>query len=226
VNLGFTRASDKVGEKGTPGHFDTARHWQYRVGVTQILTPRWIASANFEAISDDGYLGSPYRVAIVFGAAVKERLPRTRSSRAIKLRAVGDLGSRSAMRAEYRYFWDTWAIKAHTAELGYSRYFGEPWLADAFVRLHSQKAALFYSDNASIETLYVSRSRHLSTFNSVGLGGRLSYVWKKAPGKYEVKANAAYELVNYKYKDFTDIRTGSPYSVNANVLQLYLTATF
>ena len=30
-------------------------------------------SANFEALSDDGYLGSPYRVARVFGAAVPER---------------------------------------------------------------------------------------------------------------------------------------------------------
>ena len=48
--------------------------------MTQILTPRWLMSANFEAISDDGYLGSPYRVARVFGAAVPERNPRTRSA--------------------------------------------------------------------------------------------------------------------------------------------------
>jgi len=226
VSLGFSRASDKVGQKGTPGFIDTARHWQYRMGMTQILTPRWIASANFEAISDDGYLGSPYRVARVFGAAVPERLPRTRSSRAVKLRAVGDLGSRNAMRAEYRYFWDTWGVKAHTTELGYSRYFGEAWLADAFIRLHAQKRALFYSDNASVETLYVSRSRQLSTFNSIGLGARVAYVWKRVPGKYEIKANAAYELVQYKYSDFTDIRTGSPYSVNANVLQVFVSATF
>ena len=46
------------------------------------------------------------------------------------------------------------------------------------------------------------------------------------PGKYEIKANGAYELVQYKFKDFTDIRTGGAYSLNANVLQLSLTATF
>ncbi|HEX6706439.1 MAG TPA: DUF3570 domain-containing protein [Albitalea sp.] len=226
VSLGYTRSSDKVGQKGTPGWFDSVKHWQYRLGLTQILTPRWIASLNYEVIADDGYLGSPYRVARVFGAAIPERLPRTRSSRAVKLRAVGDLGSRDAMRAEYRYFWDTWAIKAHTVEAGYSRYFGEQWLADAYVRLYKQDAALFYSDNAQGETLYVTRNRQLGTFNSLGLGAKLAYTWKRVPGKYEIKANGAYELVRFKYSDFTDVRTGGLYSMSANVLQLYLTATF
>jgi hypothetical protein len=226
VSMGFTRGSDKVLKHGEPAFADSVTHWQYRFGVTQVLTPNWIASANFEAISDDGFLGSPYRAARVFGAAVQERNPRTRSSRAIKLRAIGDLGNRNAIHAEYRYFWDTWAIKAHTLEGGYSRYFGDLWLADAYVRFHTQKHALFYSDDAQSETLYVSRNRQLSAFNDIGIGAKLSYTWKKVPGKYEIKANGAYELVQYRYKDFTDIRTGSPYSFNANVLQLYVSATF
>jgi len=226
VNVGYTRGADKVGRHGTPGYFDRAMHWQYRVGLTQILTPRWLASANFEALSDDGYLGSPYRAARVFGAAIPERNPRTRSARAVKFRVIGDLGQRNAMHAEYRYFWDTWAIKAHTAEAGYSRYFGDQWLADAFVRYYTQKGALFYSDNAQAETTYVSRNRQLSTFHSVGLGAKVSRTVTSVPGKYEVKANVNYELVKFKYSDFTDIRNGSPYSFDANVLQVYLSATF
>src|SRR5262249_51876992 len=129
VNLGYTRGTDKVLKHGDPTFSDNAKHWQYRLGVTQILTPRWLMSANFEAISDAGSLGSPYRAAQVFGTLIPENVPRTRSSRAVKLRAVGDLGSRDAMHVEYRYFWDTWAIKAHTVEGGYSRYFGDKWLA-------------------------------------------------------------------------------------------------
>jgi len=228
VTLGYTRGTDKVGKKGY-GFIDNAKHWQYRFGVTQILTPRWLASANVEAISDDGFLGSPYRVARVFGAAVPERNPRTRSSRAIKLRTIGDIGdgpTRAAVRAEYRYFWDTWAIKAHTAEFGYSRYFGDAWLADAFVRFYTQQHALFYSDNALTETAYVSRNRQLSSFNSVGLGAKLSRSFGRVQGKYEVKANLSYELVRFKFHDFTDSRTNSPYAFSANVLQVYATASF
>lgn len=225
VSMGYTRASDTVAKHGDPAFADIAKHWQYRLGATQILTPRWLMSANLEIVSDDGFLGSPYRAARVFGAAVPERNPRTRSSRALKFRAIGDLGARNAVRAEYRYFWDNWDIKAHTAELGYSRYFGDLWLADAFGRFYSQQHALFYSDNAPAETLYVSRNRQLSTFNSLGLGAKLSYTWKRVPGKYEVKANGSYELIQFRFKDFTD-RSGSPYSFNANLLQLYVTATF
>lgn len=226
VALGFTRGSDKVLKHGAPEFHDRASHWQYRLGATQILTPRWIMSVNGEALADDGFLGSPYRVARVFGAAVPERNPRTRSARAVKFRLMGDLGSRDAMHLDYRYYRDTWEIKAHTFEAGYSRYFRESWLADAYLRYYTQTRALFYSDNASTETAYVSRNRQLSTFNDIALGAKVAWTWRKVPGKYEVKLNGSYEYVRFKFKDFTDIRTGSPYSYNANVLQLFVTGTF
>lgn len=226
VNVGFSRAADEVSKTGDASFTDQATHWQYRVGVTQILTPKWLASVNLEAIADTGYLGNTYRVARVFGAAVPERHPRTRSSRAVKFRAIGNLGGRDAVRAEYRYFWDTWDIKAHTVEGGYSRYLGESFLADAYVRYYTQTAALFYSDNAQGETTYVSRNRQLSSFDNLVVGGKLTFDWKKQPGQYDLKANAGVELYNLKYKNFTDLRTGSPYSLRAAVLQLYLTATY
>ncbi len=226
VNLGFTRAADEVGKIGEAAFFDQAKHWQYRVGVTQILTPKWLASVNLEAVSDTGYLGNTYRVARVFGAAVPERHPRTRSSRAVKVRAIGDMGQRDSVRAEYRYFWDNWDIKAHTVEAGYSRYLGESFLAEGFVRYYTQSAALFYSDNAQAETTYVSRNRQLAEFNNVVIGGKLTFDWKKQPGLYDLKANAGLELFNLNYKNFTDIRNGSAYSLRAAVLQLYLTATY
>jgi hypothetical protein len=226
VSMGFSKATDKVSKRFEPEFSDRTRHWQYRAGVTQILSPRLLASLNFEAISDDGFLGSPYRVARVFGATVPERNPRTRTSRSIKLAAVGDIGERQAVRGEYRYFWDTWDIRAHTLEGGYSRYFGDDWLADGFVRFYSQQRALFFSDNATSEMLYLSRNRQLSTYNTFGLGGKVSYDWKRVPGQYDLKLNGAFEFIRYNYKDFTDIRNGSLYGFNAAVLQFYVSATF
>lgn len=225
VALGFTRARDKVGHKDR-GFFDNASHWRYRLGVTQILTPRWLASVNFEAVADDGFLGSPYRAARVFGAAVPERNPRTRSSRAVKLRTIGEIADRQSVRAEYRYYWDTWDIRSHTAEAGYARHFGEQWLADAYLRYYTQDRALFYSDNATTETLYVSRNRQLGTFTSVGLGAKLAYTWKRVPGRYEVRLHGALERSRFDFTDFTDIRTGRPYAYDANVVQVFVSATF
>jgi Protein of unknown function (DUF3570) len=229
VSMGFTRGSDTVQKRGDPGFEDEVTRWQYRVGLTQILSPRWLMSANFEAISDDGFLGSPYRVALVFGAAVPERNPRTRSSRAIKLRTIGDVSEfvpRSSVRAEYRYFWDNWDIAAHTLEFGASHYFGQRWLADAFVRTYTQSSALFFSDNATSETTYISRNRQLSDFTSLGLGAKASYTVNGLPARYDVKVTGGYEFKQFKFNEFTDLRSGKLYEHNAHVLQLYVSANF
>lgn len=225
IALGYTRAHDKVGRKGE-GFIDTATHWRYRFGVTQILSPTWIASVNWEAVADDGFLGSPYRVARAFGAAVPERNPRTRSSRAVKFRVLGEVSPGQAVRAEYRYFWDNWAIKAHTTELGFSRQFGDPWLVDWYGRYYTQDKALFYTDNATSATTYLSRNRQLGTFKSMSLGAKMAYTVKRVPGSYEIKLNAAVEHVNFKFADYTDVRTGKPYEHDAAVLQLFVSANF
>jgi hypothetical protein len=227
VSVGYSRGHDVVGRHGSPSFSETADHWQYRLGVTQVLTPRWLMSANFEAVSDTGYLQSPYRAARVFGALVPEIDPNTRSSRAVALRAVGDVDAvQGAVRAEYRYFWDTWDIRAHTAELGYSRHLGPLWLADATLRYYTQRHALFYSDNFASEMTYMSRNRQLGSFNDRGIGLKASYTAVQVPARLEVKLNAACEWLRFKYSDFTDIRTGQPYAFSATVLELFASATF
>jgi hypothetical protein len=229
VSLGFTRAKDLVGQKTVQGWIDTATHWQYRTGVTQILTPRWLMSANLEVISDSGYLGSPYRAARVFGAAVPEKNPRTRTSRAVKLRSISDTGAlleRSSVRVDYRYFWDTWDIKAQTFEVGGSKYLGQSFLLDVSARLYSQDKALFYSDNAQSETTYISRNRQLSTFKTTAFAAKLTWTlpgWRQG---WDSKLTGVLERKQFRFSDFTDSRSGNAYSYNANVVQVYLSSTF
>lgn len=226
VSLGFGRGNDQISKTNAPEFSDNASHWQYRLGLTQILSPRWVASANAEVLADEGFLGSPYRVARVFGATVPENTPRTRSQRAIKLRLLGELGTRDAMHVDYRYFWDTWDIKASTVELGYSRYFGEQWLLDTSLRFYKQDKAVFYSDNATTQTTYISRNRQLSTFSSTGVGAKLSYKLAPIWPKVALTVHGAYEYTSYKFDDFTDLRTGELYAYNANVFQIFLSANF
>jgi len=157
---------------------------------------------------------------------VPERNPRTRSARAFMLRLAGDLGSRDAMHVQYRYYTDTWEIKGHTAEIGYSRYFGDSWLADAYLRYHTQQHALFYSDNAQSETLYVSRNRQLSNFNDAAIGAKLAYTLRRVPGRYDLKLNGALEYTRFKFKDFTDLRNGNLYGYNSTVVQMFVSATY
>ncbi|MET3106245.1 hypothetical protein AAKU67_000726 [Oxalobacteraceae bacterium GrIS 2.11] len=225
VNVGFTRGEDNVYKHNEPNFKEFVSHWQYRLGVSQVLSAHWVMSLNGEVVSDNGYLQSPYRVARVFGAAVPENDPTTRSSRALDVRLIGDLGNHDAVHMEVRHFWDNWNIKANNLELGYSRYFGENWLADTSLRYYKQTKALFYSDNAASDTFYISRNRQLSDFADIGIGAKVAYTLKRE-GATTLKLNASYELTNYKYNDFTDLRTGGLYSFKSNLLQLYVTANF
>ena len=233
LNLGFSRASDDVLKVTDSAFADFARHWQYRVGLTQILSPRWLMSANLEAVADEGFLGNPYRVARVFGAAVPERLPRTRTSRALKLRALGAVGGSASVGGELRYFWDTWGLKATTIELGGARRSaGEGvgwtagWMLDGALRVHNQNSALFYADNASLETRYITRNRQLSAFRSTGIFVRaqrkLGWDWAGADWQFA----GAYEFKRFTFSDFTDLRTGGAYAHNAHVLQLLVSANY
>ncbi|MBQ0943889.1 DUF3570 domain-containing protein [Ideonella sp. 4Y16] len=232
VSLGFSRGADQVKRHGDPGFADEARHWQWRAGWTQVLSPRWLAALSAESLADDGYLGSPYRAARVFGALVPERVPRSRSGQAVKLRVQGDLSSdsvRQAMRAEGRLYRDNWGIQAVTLEGGYSRYLGSAlgdWLAEGFVRLNRQQAASFYSDDATRETLYVSRNRQLGSFTSTSLGAKAS---RAAGGRWQdwnLRLGGSLELVNFRHSDYTDLRSGAAYRFTGLLLQVQATGSF
>jgi hypothetical protein len=230
ISIGFSRGSDDVLKATDSAFKESALHWQYRVGVTQILSPRWLMSANLEGVADEGFLGSPYRAARVFGAAVPERLPRTRSSRALKLRTLGAVGDSGAVRAEFRYFWDNWGLKATTLELGGSRRWGDPaqggWLFDGALRAHSQNSALFYSDDATLETTYITRNRQLSAFRNTGLIGKASKTLPARWGGATWQFTGAYEFKRFDFSDFTDLRTGGAYAHDAHVFQIHLSANY
>ncbi|HEU0199595.1 MAG TPA: hypothetical protein VFR86_04095, partial [Burkholderiaceae bacterium] len=95
-----------------------------------------------------------------------------------------------------------------------------------YVRFHSQSKALFYSDNATAETTYISRNRQLSTFRSLGLGVKGSYTYAQVEGKYTIKLHGAYERLRFTFSDFTDVRTGQAYEHDANVFQFFVTANY
>jgi hypothetical protein len=225
VGLGYTYGSDDVGKKGE-GFFNHATHYRYRLGVSQVLSPTWLANLNFEVVSDSGFLASPYRVALVFSAAVPERLPGTRTSRTLQFRLLGELAPGFSVRGEYRYFWDTWDIHAQNFGVGAARRFGEKWLVDAYARYYTQNGALFFTNDATEETQYVTRNRQLSPFSSMTGGAKVTYALAGVPGRYQIFLNGALEYWKTDYSEFTDVRTGNLYSYSAIVSQVFVTVIF
>lgn len=225
ASLGFSRGADDVGKKGSAGYFDRATHWQYRLGLTQVLTPRWLATSE-----PGGHRRRRLsRQSVPCGACVWCRGARARPPDPLGARGAG----RRARRAcGHRHAAPSTALLGHLGGPGPHARAG-PWPAAGrcldrrgALRLYRQQHALFYSDNASVETLYVSRNRQLSSFSDLGLQIKLSRRLSRDAGKGQIWLNGAFEYKHFSYRDFSDLRTGLPYAHNASVPQLYVSSNF
>ncbi len=227
LNAGFNYGRDTVGRVDTDFE-DDVRRFGYRVGLTQVLTPRLIATLDYEAVADEGYLQNPYRSARVLGAAVPEAYPRTRTSNAVAVSALRYFEGGWSGRLEYRYFTDTWGITAHTFGVGWSRYVRENWILDARYRYYTQGAADFYADDFERPLRYMARDKELSRFDSHSLGVRLSMQLFEGREAFLRRGalSVSYEHILFDYRNFTDIRTGDSYGFGADVMQVYFTAWY
>jgi len=230
-SLGYNVGRDDVGK----AHTDFADHvnrYQYKLGVSQVVTKSLLMNLNYEAILEDGYLHSPYRAARLLGLSVPEVYPRTRDSYAVALGIVKGLGSNDGQligsaHLRYRYFWDTWNIRAQTVDLRYVTRLGDRWLVEPHYRHYKQSAASFYSDDFTTQMVFMARDRELSDFSSNALGAKASYqLFNNRFNFNRVTLNFDYESIHYDYTNFTDVRTGGLYAYKANVFQLFLSGWF
>lgn len=242
LSMGYGRGSDDVSERGST-FSDTADHWRYRLGLSQVVTRNLVMSLDYEAVSDEGFLNNPYRRVRYLdpdsstGYSYQDEVyPRTRDSNAIAVNARYYLPYRAAVSAGYRYFNDSWGVGASTFELGYTHPH-ERWTYDVGYRFYTQNAADFYSDlfpYANAQN-YLGRDKELSTFTSqavrLGIGYEMPLQFAEIIEKGSV--NLVYDHLFFNYDDFRDTyaTTAAPgteplYSFSANVLQLFFSVWF
>ena len=169
--------------------------------------------------SDEGYLNNPYRsVRYLDGSTANgfswqpEVYPRTRTSSAFAGRSLYRLPYRAAVKAEYRYFSDTWGIRAHNAELAYTHPIGSRWTIDVRYRYYTQSAADFYSDLFARRDAqnFLARDKELSTFTSHTAGVAVAFEWqtgKRLPVS-KLGLNAGLDYMRFQYDDFRDVTAG------------------
>src|ERR1700726_2287898 len=225
VTLGFTDSRNKVGENnGTAskpviawlGH---ATSRSYEGGLSQILTKNLIAGATVEVITDQGLLSNPYRsirylvdpsinpLGYALGSQV---YPNTHTSPAGEVRAKYYLPYRAAASVSYRYFSDTWGIRANTIELGYTQPVADKFIFEGRLRHYTQGHATFYSDLFSFagQQNFEARHQKLAAATNDSIDGKVS--WAFAPEGFLIfkRATASLDVtrIQFKYKDFRDIR--------------------
>ena len=119
---------------------DESRHSvNLLAGVSQVLGPNDIAQLTVSASHGTGYFSDPYKLF--------DQRPRQRNQATLLARwnhHHSALGGTS--RLSYRYYGDTYGIRAHTASAEYVQGFENGWSVTPWARVYSQRAARFYVD--------------------------------------------------------------------------------
>jgi hypothetical protein len=217
----------------------------WALGVSQILSRNLIAGFDYEAITEQGYLQNPYRAIRYLaspGSALyltaPEIYPGTRTSNAVAVRLKYYLPWRASLTGKYRYFFDTWDIRAHTAELDYTQpLFKDTVMADLTYRYYRQNSASFYSDLFEFpnQQNFMARDRELASQINNTMGLALSYDLMKSRHWFVKKATASvhYDYILYRYLDFRDATqrqlpagTEPLYHYKASVIQTFISIWF
>ena len=217
---------------------------QWALGITQIMTRNLIMGFNYEANTEQGYTQNPYRSiryldptsASGFSFA-PEVYPTTRTGNAFAFKAKYYLPWHAAANGGFRYYYDTWGIRAETYDLGYTHPFlDEALVADITYRYYTQNSASFYSDlfpRANYQT-YMARDRELSSLYTEAFGGGISYDFMRSPWRFLKKSTISYRIdeIWYRYRDFRNAYveetqhlmpgTGPLYRNNALSQQVYV----
>jgi hypothetical protein len=225
----------------------------YNVSISQIITKNLVFSGQYEVITDEGFLRSPYRSMRFFvdpftQALAPEQYPNTRSSNAGSFRAKYFLPYRAAIDTMYRFYTDTWGIIGHTGELGYVHPLNNnKWIFEGRLRYYRQEAADFYRDifpRADFAN-FMARDKELATYDAVTAGVSATYEFKidRFPWLSKGSLNLRYDYMTVNYDDFRDatyslgsfgnlpaepLQPGTEplYKLNANIIQFYISAFF
>jgi len=254
VTLGFTDSRNKVGENnGTTSKPDVswlghAESRSFLAGVSQVLTKDLIAGLTFEVITDQGLLSNPYR-SIRFLAPGEplgyglgsQVYPNTHTSTAVEGRVKYYLPYRAAAAASYRYFDDTWGIRAHTAELGYTQPISNLWILEGRLRYYTQNHANFYSDLFPFagSQNFEARDQNLAATTNYTVGLKATYAFLPDGWKIFKRGTVTGDVsrIRFKYSDFRNIRdygiangfspgTEPLYQFDATIYQIYLSMFF
>lgn len=216
---------------------------RFGLSLSQVLTPKLIVAANAESVIDEGFLNNPYRqVRYIDGgnfATQSEVYPNTRNSDAFAVRAMYYLWYRAAVRAEYRYFSDSWGIEASNYELRYTHPFWKKWIVELKYRAYEQTAASFFSDLFPFRDAqdFLARDKELSEYTNTSFGVGLTYEIDQNFFHFldKTTVNLYWDHKQFDYENFREVTDETRpagvgnepfYSFDANIVRLFFSVTY
>jgi hypothetical protein len=166
--IGGSYTTDTINPSNSDDEEFGKRVWAGLAGVTQVMSKNDIVQLNLGFSSGKGYFNDPYKLF--------DGRPDNRDTKTLMTRWNHHFeGSDGTSRLSYRYYTDSWGIRAHTLELEYVQPLPNDWTITPSVRYHTQSAADFYVPSNGGFTLPpgpspYSEDQRLSAFGALTLG--------------------------------------------------------
>lgn len=138
ATLGFGVSNDTISPVNQRVVGARRRTTEVMLGIEQVLGKRDVLKADVTHTRGRGYFSDPYKLV--------DNRPGERDGDVLLLRWNHALDHAAAMRLSYRYYRDTFGIRAHTVGGEIERPLAGGWTVTPALRLYSQSAADFYFD--------------------------------------------------------------------------------
>jgi Protein of unknown function (DUF3570) len=118
------------------------------LSLSQLLSPTAVFDLNYGLTFQQGTLQTTYNSVPLVGGTERadEIFPRTRTRQGVQARVAQHLpASRTTVRAAYRYYWDSFQLRAHTAELEVHQYLAPRLIARGSYRYYAQTGVDFFA---------------------------------------------------------------------------------
>jgi hypothetical protein len=192
------RSSEEEDEGGGTGTSSSAKQVANGlVGLSRVLTRRWLVGFNASRTVESGYLTEPYKVvSLVDGSTgyttgeLTEKRPDTRKRSSVLANSVYHL-SDDVLYVSYRYYWDDWQVRSHTADLKYRHELTSGSWLEPHLRYYAQTAASFFGyglvANAPLPEFATSDYR-LGGLSTMTAGATYGFRLASAPGEWTARA--------------------------------------
>ena len=195
ANLGLVL--NRIGRASDPVFEEEMKIHSGGLGVSQLLDEKSRAGVSYGLQRLRGYQASPYRYVLAAdGTRMPETHPGTRMRHALSSYALRELTSWLTARLGYRYYWDDWGVRSHTAQLRLRVDFSNFWFLSWQARIYQQRDADFYRKRYTRAIVHMSSDRELSRFWNIGSSA--SVAAKLGP----VLVDAKFGVTHYSFKNF------------------------
>src|SRR5271166_2110987 len=163
------------------GPDDSLREVDAVLGITQVMTRRWLTSLSYSFSDLHGYQSDPYKLISVVDpvsgqptAQLYENRPDSRRKQSLFLENKVHLTS-DIVTVALRGYSDDWGIKSFTADLRYRLQMGVDYYVEPHVRYYQQGAADFfhyYLVSGEAMPQYASADTRLAAFHAQTYGAK------------------------------------------------------